>query len=372
MARLALVPPHGGTDARDADYGAPRLVVHGPNTEAAGEDRFVALAPNKDPMALRRSVAFVLPFDPKAPVRQTQIGTADAIAAARASGLRAADALREDTTALASVSLVTPLAPAAPADLLASSPLGLLTLLRSGAAPRGRVALRVRASDDAIPLSAAQTGPDELAVLEVEPTGKGVVFKMGAGGVSDLFDVPAPPRPGLYPANADAVAIGPKGEIATVRMPSGADPPGVLDPAVLSLAGAPPTALAAWSTLKTADAPECRADPGGFRATLAVLKPWLKIAGDARSEEDAPMFARVRWSAARVCLEALEVRVGDTDVKVAVRGDRRERAAQTAAAPIDAQIETWMVMRFAGTPEAAKLAIVPGIELRQPMTCTMP
>ncbi len=371
VARLALVPPHGGTDARDTDYAAPRLVVHGPQTEAAGEDRFVALAPNKDPMALRRSIAFVLPFDPKAPVRQTQIGTTDAVAAARASGLRVADALREDTTALASVSLVTPLDPAGPGELLASSPLGLLSVLRAAANPRGRVALRVRSSDDAILLSAAQTGPDELAVLEVEPSGKGVVFKVGAGGVSDLFDVPAPPRAGLYPANADAVAIGPKGEIATLRTPSGADPPSALDPAVLVVPGAPPLALAPWSTLKTADAPECRAEAGGYRATLAVLRPWVKVAGDARGEDDAPMFARVRWSATRVCLEALEARVADSDVKVTMRGDRRERAPKAAPAPIDAQIETWLIMRFTGTPEAARVAIVPGVELRQPMTCAM-
>jgi hypothetical protein len=369
VGRLALVPPHGGTDARDTDYGAPRLVVHGPQTEEAGDDHFVVLAPNKDPMALRRSVAFVLPFDPKASLRRTQVGTLDAVTAARALGLRAADALRDDMTALASVAVVTPLDPAAPSDLLASSPLGLLTVLRAGSAPRGRVALRVRAEGDAIPLSAAQTGPDEIAVLEVEPTGRGVVFKVAASGVSDLFEVPAPPRAGLYPANA--VAVGPKGELATLRTPSGADPPSALDPAVLTIAGAPTAALAPWSTLRAADSPECRADAGGFRATVAALRPWVKLAGDARGEEDAPMFARVRWSATRVCLEALELRAGDTDVKVSVRGGRRDQGPPTAEAPIDAQIETWMVMRFAGAPEAAKVAIVPGIELRQPMTCTL-
>ncbi len=374
VGRLALVPPHGGTDGRDLDYGAPRMVVHGPGTEAAGEDRFIALAPNKDPLAVRRSIAFVLPFDPRATVRAAQVGTSDALAAARTSGQRAADVLREDTTALATVSLVTPLDPAAPADLLAVSPLGLMTVLRAGASPRGRVVLRARPPDDAIPLSAAQLGPDEIAVLEVEPSGKGVVFKLGPNGTSDLFDVAAPPRSGLYPANADAVAVGPKGDVATLRTPSGGDPPTAMDPALVVAPGAPPLALAPWSTLKTADAPECKAEAGGWRATLAVLRPWVKLGGDAHVEDDAPMFARVRWSVTRVCLEALEVRVADSDVKVAVIGDRRarrERTPQSPAAPIDAQIETWMILRFAGVPEGARVSLVPGAELRQSMACAM-
>ncbi len=370
LSRAALVPPHGGTDARDTDYAAPRLVVHGPQTEAAGEDRFVALAPNKDPLALRRALSFVLPFDPKAAVRGAQIGTSDALAAGRVTGQRAADVLREDTTALAAVALVTPLDPTAPGELVASSPLGLLAVLRGGAPSLGRVALRVRPSDDAVVLSAAQLGKDEYALLEVDPSGKGLVFKVGPSGASDLFEVAAPPRAGLYPANADAVAIGLRGEIATLRTPSGGEPPSAFDPAVLMLPGAPPSALAPWSTLETADSPACRADASGFRATLAVLRPWLRLAGDARAEEDAPMFARVRWSAARVCLEAVEVRITDSDVRVAVRDAPRERGARGTTTPVDAQIETWLVARFTGVPEAARVAIAPGIELRQTMTCT--
>jgi hypothetical protein len=366
MGRLALVPPHGGVDALVSDYAAPRVVVWGPQTEATGEDRFVALATNKDPMALRRSLGFVLPFDPKATVRVAQLGTPDALAAARASGLRAADVLREDTTALSGLSLVTPLDPSAPGELLAASPLGLLTLLRGGATARGRVALRTRSADDAMPVSAAQLPGDELAVLELEPSGNGVVFKVGPNGTSDLFDVTAPPRAGLYPANTDAVALGPKAEVATLRTSSGGEPPSALDPAVVLIPGAAPLVLAPWSTLKTADSAECRAEPGGFRATIATVRPWVKVAGDAHVDDDSPMFVRVRWTATRVCLEALEVRVADTDVKVTVRADRHDRGAPS---PLDATVETWVVARFAGVPEAVRTAIVPGFELRQPMTC---
>ena len=369
LSRAAINPPRGAGDGRDTDYGAARAVLHGPQTES-GDDRFVVLAPNKDPSSLQRSLAFVAAFDPTGAIRRTQIGTTDVLAAARAAGMRNADVLREDMTALQSTSLVTPLDPAAPGDVLAANGFGLVTLLRAQPA-RTRTVLRAHAGEDAAPVSAAQISADEFVVLELFPSGKGTAYKMSPSGASDLFDVPAPPRAGLYPANADALALGPRNEVATLRLASGSDPPSEMDPAILSLPGSPPLALAPWSTLKTADAPECRAETGGWRATIVTLRPWVRFGGDAQIEEEAPMFARVRWSVARVCLEGIELRVADTEAKVSIRGARTPNGQFEALPPEDATLETWLVARFTGAPAAARLSIVPGFELRQAMLCSL-
>jgi len=369
LGRLIVNPPHGANDSSDADYSAARLVHHGFRTDSGtADDRFLVEGPNKDAMSLRRSVAFVAPFDVGSAVWRTTFGTSDLAAAAKSVGLRAADVVREDMTPLSFVAPVTPLDPAASGDLLAGSALGAICLLRGGPA-RAKVAIRPHADSDVIAVSAAQLPQDALAVLELDTTGKGTVFKLGATGITDLFDVPAPPRGGLYPANPDAIATGPRSEVATLRTASGADPASDLDPAVLTLPGSPPLVLAPWSTLKTADSAECRADSGGWRATVATLKPWVRLVGDAKVMDDTPMFARVRWSAQRVCLEALEVRLADIDTQVLVRS--KTGGKSEAVTPQDAALETWLVARFAGTPAAARTSIIPGVEMRQPMTCSM-
>jgi photosystem II stability/assembly factor-like uncharacterized protein len=369
LGRVIINPPHGATEASDSEYGAVRVVHHGFRTDSGTSDeRFMVLAPEKDAMSLRRSVAFVAPFDVSSTVWRTTFGTTELVAAAKGAGLRAADVLREDMTPLSFLAPATPLDPAASGDLVAGSALGAICVLR-GAPARVRVAVRPHADDDAAIVSAAQLPQDALAILELDSAGKGAVYKLAAGGITDLFEVPAPPRGALYPANPDAVATGPRSEIATLRIASGGDPASELDPAVLSLPGAPPLALAPWSTLKTADTPECRAETGGWRATIATTKPWVRISGDAKLMDDAPMFARVRWSAQRVCLEALEVRLADTDTNVLFRSKTGGRGE--AVAPQEASLETWLVARFTGTPGAARTSIVPGLETRQPMTCSL-
>jgi hypothetical protein len=275
-------------------------------------------------------------------------------------------------TQLSAVGLVTPSDPAAPGDLVASGALGIIALVRAQP-PRVRAAIRLHPNEDPVAVSGAQVSPEEIAVLELDASGRGTVFKVGANGASDLFEVPAPARGASYPANSDAVALGPKNEVATLRTPSGGDPPSSHDPAVILQPGAPPLALAPWSTLKTADAPECRAETGGWRATVASLKPWVKVAGDVHLEEDAPMFARVRWSVARVCLEAIEVRLEDSQARVFIRGQlgrpRPDQPMRGATTPEDVQLETWLVARFAGGPAATRLIVVPGFEQRTTMTC---
>jgi hypothetical protein len=138
----------------------------------------------------------------------------------------------------------------------------------------------------------------------------------------------------------------------------------------------PPLALAPWSTLKAADSPECRGETGGWRATVAALKPWVRIGGDASLEDDAPMFVRVRWSVARVCLEAIELRVEDAPVRVQLREqagrprpDGKDGKVEGATTSQDVAVESWIVARFAGGAAASRVSVVPGVEQRQAMGC---
>jgi len=75
------------------------------------------------------------------------------------------------------------------------------------------------------------------------------------------------------------------------------------------------------------------------------------------------MLARVRWSAARVCLEAVELRTQD----VAVASGQPSQWGT----PWDAALESWAVARMAGGAAAGRVVVVPGGELRQPMECTL-
>jgi hypothetical protein len=153
-----------------------------------------------------------------------------------------------------------------------------------------------------------------------------------------------------------------------VRTPSGREPASAIDPAVAVTPGQPPAALAPWSTLVPADDAACRSDAGGWRVTLQTLAPWIALTGvgDLRGVEDAPALLRVRWSAARICLEGVELRSQDL-------------AAAQSSAPsgwgtaLDAAVESWVVARFAGngTPSAGRVAVVAGGEARQPLECKL-
>jgi hypothetical protein len=182
------------------------------------------------------------------------------------------------------------------------------------------------------------------------------------------FELDAPPTADLYPANVDALAVGPHSELALVRMPSGSEPPSAVDPAVLLAPGAPAVALAPWSTLTPADDPACKADTAGWRVTLQTIAPWLHLdaAGDLRGMEDSFMLARVRWSSSRACLEAVELRT--QDMTVAPGGGSQPSQWGTAW---DAPVESWAVARFAGGAAAGRVVVIAGGELRQSLECKL-
>ena len=75
------------------------------------------------------------------------------------------------------------------------------------------------------------------------------------------------------------------------------------------------------------------------------------------------MLARVRWSASRICLEAVELRSQDT------AGSPGGQSAW--GTPLDQPVESWVVARFAGVAAAGRVVVVPGGELRQPLECKL-
>ncbi len=336
-------PTHAATAAGDASdsYTAPRVLFYGAAAQAG-----------RSAAGLRRSLAFVAPFDTDAVVRKGSFAVSDLLASGRSLGMQAADILGDDPTAVVGVAPVASI-DAGPADLVFFGATGAVGLLRPGAS-KVRVVMQRKQGDELEPVSAAATGPDEIAILALDSNGSGRVVRLGPSGVSDGFEVPAPPQGSLYPANVDALAVGPGGELGLLRTPSGADPPTAADPALLMIPGAAPVALAPWSTLTSAEDPACRADASGFRAVVQTAGPWIRLVGaEPTPDEDAPMLARVRWSRQRVCLDAVELRAADTAVSS------------------DSLVETWAVVRLAPPGAAAKVVMVPGNEIRQPLACAL-
>jgi hypothetical protein len=97
--------------------------------------------------------------------------------------------------------------------------------------------------------------------------------------------------------------------------------------------------------------PACASDPGAVRATIQTISAWLLLQprGPVRTAE--PMTARVRWSPQRVCLEAVELPDRSVDMIEGI------------------QLDAWIVARFVPQPAAARVAIQPGAEMRQGISC---
>jgi hypothetical protein len=173
-------------------------------------------------------------------------------------------------------------------------------------------------------------------------------FRQGAGG--ELFV--APPSPRTEYATADALGVSGQGELALLRFPSGQGPPTMGDPALAYVPGKPPQQLAPWSRLKPLGDPACP-DKSGYRTIIATPAPWLSLQHGGDEIADAwGMLAVVRWSAERVCLEALEM--PDADF---------EHADETT--------ETRIVFTETPKPAAARIGFAPGFELREPLSCEL-
>jgi hypothetical protein len=347
----------GGGDSESAP--SLRAVFSGFGTTRDG-DVITVTGPNKNAFALRRGVAYVAPFDPLGRVVRTSIAMSDVVAAGRRAGMTTDEILAEDFTETGSVVTLTSADATAPSDIVIHNvDHGLLAFMHG---ERVRVAIRASQNNanviSGVVLGGSSGAAEEAAFLEVEPNGAGRVFKLGSSGISELFDVGSIAAETYYPANPDALAVGPKGELAILRTPSGSDPPSVLDPALLLVQAMPPVALAPWSELKLADDPVCKAESGGFRAALQIIGPWIRVTAPELRVEDAPMIARVRWSPKRVCLEGFEVRLPSVGLRIAQPGGGYESGT----------LGTWLVGKGSSF---ARIGVADGIEWRQALDCAI-
>ena len=128
-----------------------------------------------------------------------------------------------------------------------------------------------------------------------------------------------------------------------------------MDPALLLVPAMPPVALAPWASLRLEGDPACK-DPG-WRTTIQVIAPWIRVTNPELRVEDLPMIARVKWSDKRVCLEGVEVKLPDVSVRV-----------PNASGSDLLKVGSWLVAR--GT-SIARVAIAEGVEWRQPLECSL-
>lgn len=351
IPRGIINPLHEGTVQGDGDSPALRALFSGYQTSHDG-DTVTVYGPNKSASQLRRPLAFVAPFDPLGRIAKVSIAMSDVLAAGRGVGMTTDEILQEDMTESGAIVPVTPLDPNAPSEIAVHNVRGLLVAFRG---ERTRVAMRSSQNEGSV-VSGGQLAGDEVAFLEVEGSGTGHVFKLGPSGIVDLFDVsPTVNDPSYYPANPDAIAIGPKNEIAILRTASGSDPASMHDPALLIIPAMPPHPLAPWSEVKFADDPACKSETGGFRATLQLVAPWIKITTPELRVEDAPMLARVRWTEKRVCLEGFEVKLPN-------------QAVRSAALVEPTSVSTWLVAKGS---TFARIGIGEGVEWRQALECSV-
>jgi hypothetical protein len=363
FGHTTINPPHGEEGSSDRDEVASRMIVSGFQTDTGSGSHFTVLGPVKDPLQLRRPVGFVAPFDPTSLVRKASYGISDLVAAARGVGMTSSDILAEDPSMPTAVIPSLALDPLAPGDLAFATELGMVGVVRSTG--RVKVTMRPAAQDTQWLVSAAAIAGDDLGLLEVDANGLSHVSRWSGSAIVSLFDVPAPARPELYPANPDALAVNAKGDVGIIRTPSGGEPPTASTPALLYQHGLPVTPLAAWSTITSADDPACKADTG-FRANIQTVRSWIKLPPEL-TEPDVRMIARVKWSAQRVCLEAVEIRGPDQKAAILTRGDDpNEKAYSTQQV-----VETWVIAKLAGGQQAVRAGIAPGLEWRQPLTCPL-
>jgi hypothetical protein len=353
VARGIAHPLRDAPTGGDAELTSLRGLLTGYGTSRDG-DTLQVLGPNRSPAALRRTLSFVAPFDPAAQVKRATIAMSEVLTAGRAAGLSAEEVLADDMTEAGSLVVVTSSDAAAPSELVFQHERGLVVRVRASGEV-ARLAVRPPQGEGKL-ISGVALSRDEAAFLELEANGVGHVFKLAGAGVLDLFDVNATAtEASFYPANPDALAVGPRGELGIVRTGSGSDPASALDPALLIVPAMPQVVLAPWSTLRFADDASCK-EPG-WRATLQVISPWVRVTTPALRADESPMVARVKWSDKRVCLEGLEVRLADVSVRV---------PGASEVGPLRAA--SWLVSRGG---VFARVAVADGLEWRQPLECSL-
>lgn len=360
VARTIMSPIHdisGLGDHEDSSAQSYRAMFTGFAT-SRDADIITVTGPNKSAMALRRGFSYVAPFDPSGRIVRTGINMSDVVAAGRRAGMTTDEILSEDWTEAGSVIPLGTLDANAPSDVVVhNTDHGLVSIVRG---ERVRVAIRTSQNNASI-ISAVSLPNDETGFLEVDSSGVGHVFKVGPGGSSDLFDVSPTANETYYPANPDALAVGPRGDLAILRTPSGSDPASALDPAFLIIQATQPTPLSPWADMKLADDAACRSDKDGYRAIIQTVGPWVRTTTPELRVDEAPMIARVRWSAKRVCVEGFEVKLPPVSI-------RAPSTPGSGAGSEPITFATWLVAKGSSF---ARVGVTEGLEWRQSLECAI-
>ena len=364
----------------------PRAIAYGWRIDrhGAGVSGVWVWGPVASPLAARRDVDFLAPFDPAGTVRHASYTLRDLVIAARPLGL-AVDLLAEASFMdFESVASVTPLLPADPNELVfASASARMLGRIGGGKAPRVQLTTRAEADLSRVS-SAVALDAGHIAALFVDTVSGVHAFKLGGDRITPLFDLEAPlPRPPrdahgrdddkIALRNPDALAVNELGELGVLRTPSWDEPASAAEPAVIVQPNAQEVvALAPWTTLALASSPDCAANRAGWRVTFRTYAPWVSL--DARpfarqtsAYADQAMYARVRWSASRVCLEGLSMRLQPATLEDAKLVPRDEAYVRQSA-PL---CEVWLVARFAAPATASLVGVNRGVEVRQPARCAL-
>lgn len=347
---------------------ALRAMIHGYSAVFASPDTTVARppfagiavqGPRASPDAFKRTIDFWEPFDPAANVRTGSFDARALTPFAITNAGFVAIAFSGEGPIIDAFVPIFPLDPASGGGLLFSFPMDgghVLGVVRGDGKSKGTGASPARATlklvgsyqDDGTPVSAVEIAPGELAVL-IEGGPTPVVLHVSSLGNAGVAGLHTPPSLGNIGITSDTLAVGPKGALFVLRVPASTSPPSAEDRAfVFPASGGPPEPLAPWSSLTLGDDPACKSE-AGFRAQVTPRSSWITVRG-GRQQLTGPMSARVRWSATRVCLDAVEIPEGTKNVR-------------------NAEVETAIVWRIGG--EAARVAFAPGVELRQAMSCSL-
>lgn len=181
----------------------------------------------------------------------------------------------------------------------------------------------------------------------------GSVVRYAQGATVKLFQMPADLGTASSHATPDALAVTPQGDVAVLRFSGGPDAPSASYPVLAYRPGKPPELLAPFASVVAAAEPAC-AGAAGYRAIVVGNQGWLKVArGPGVSREDEwGQSMLVRWSAERVCVEALEI-------------------ADSSFAVGEESLYTRIAATFGAKPSASRQGFAPGIELLQPLSCQL-
>ena len=167
------------------------------------------------------------------------------------------------------------------------------------AQPNGTLSMRPLARSENYLTSVAE-GPDHhLYVLELAAD----TSELREMGAESPVRIRAARTRDSIPPHHDVVALGPKAELAILRMWSFA-PPTADDPALLIAEGASLRWLAPWVTLR---AGPCTDEPG-YRAII-MMESGLEFSVNGPGSQNGSFLALVNWNEHRVCLEAIEAEV---------------------------------------------------------------